>query len=93
MRKAQQAVSNKASKDIEEFAQFQEVSRGYICAIVISAYLVIAYLVIYTTGTRQGAGCRGKAATCPTGSDWRRKRLPRISVAKRRVGSGLREIP
>jgi hypothetical protein len=30
MRKAQQAVSSKASKEIEEFAQFQEVS-GVLC--------------------------------------------------------------
>lgn len=40
MRKAQQAVSNKASKEIEEFAQFQEVSRA---SFLLSSILLILF--------------------------------------------------
>lgn len=41
MRKAQQAVSNKASKEIEEFAQFQEVCENSFCHSYFGAYIVL----------------------------------------------------
>lgn len=86
MRKAQQAVSSQSVKEVEEFAQFQEVGRGSLRGLW--ALLILAC----GSGARKGFGSRGETAACAARSGGRGKGLPRFPAAERRLGSGLRQV-